>query len=63
IEDTNYDESYSDFDEPATEIENLSILNFGIDAYQDIKNKILQKNSNNENEDYNLNDTTEENIS
>ncbi|CAG8836721.1 23297_t:CDS:2, partial [Gigaspora margarita] len=62
--DTNYDKSYSDSDsEFVTEIENLPILNFDIDTYQDVKNKILQQNSDNENEYYDLNNTTEENIS
>ncbi|CAG8771022.1 34079_t:CDS:2, partial [Gigaspora margarita] len=38
MEDTNYDESYSDSDsEFVTEIENLPILNFDIDTYQDKK--------------------------
>ncbi|CAG8741492.1 15623_t:CDS:1, partial [Dentiscutata heterogama] len=64
IEDTYYDKNYSDSDsKSATEIENFPILNFDIDAYQDVRNKILQQNSDNENEDYNLNNVTEENIS
>ncbi|CAG8842541.1 40238_t:CDS:2, partial [Gigaspora margarita] len=61
---TNYDESYSDSDsEFVTEIENLFIFNFDIDTYQDVKNKILQQNSDNKNENYDLNNITEENIS
>src|SRR5690348_15162036 len=64
MEDTNYNESYSNSDsEFVTKIENLPILNFDIDTYQDVKNKILQQNSDNENEDYDLNNTTEEIIS
>ncbi|KAF0536090.1 hypothetical protein F8M41_009351 [Gigaspora margarita] len=56
--------SYSDSDsEFVTEIENFPILTFDIDTYQYVKNKILQQYSDNENEDYDLNNTTEENIS
>ncbi|CAG8587417.1 334_t:CDS:2, partial [Scutellospora calospora] len=64
MEDTYYDENYSDSDsESATEIENFPILNFDINVYQDVRNKILQQNSDNKNEDYDLNNATEENIS
>ncbi|CAG8608520.1 19229_t:CDS:1 [Racocetra persica] len=42
MENTNYNKNYFDSDsEFATEIENFPILNFDIDAYQDVKNKIL----------------------
>ncbi|CAG8623643.1 42603_t:CDS:2 [Gigaspora margarita] len=41
MEDTNYDESYSDSDsEFVTKIENLPILNFDIDTYQDFDEEI-----------------------
>ncbi|CAG8564446.1 1028_t:CDS:1, partial [Racocetra persica] len=69
IENINYIENYSDpyssnsNSEFAIEIENFSILNFDVAIYQDIKNKILQQNSENENEDYDLNNATKENIS
>ncbi|CAG8468108.1 9229_t:CDS:1 [Racocetra fulgida] len=46
----------------ADETENFSILNFDNDTYQDVKSKILQQNSCNENKDYNLNNELEENI-
>ncbi|CAG8643128.1 11522_t:CDS:2, partial [Cetraspora pellucida] len=48
--------------ESADEIENFPILNFDNDTYQDVRNKILQQNSCNENEDYDLNNELEENI-
>ncbi|CAG8478286.1 5082_t:CDS:2 [Racocetra fulgida] len=66
MENINYDESYSvqyssnSDSESVTEIENFPILNFDIDTYQDVKNKILQQNSDNDNEDYDLNNVTEE---
>ncbi|CAG8587424.1 18476_t:CDS:2 [Dentiscutata erythropus] len=68
MENINYNESFLDpyfsnsESESANEIENFSILNFETDTYQSVKNKILQQNSNNENEDYDLNNEAEENI-
>ncbi|CAG8582387.1 23137_t:CDS:2 [Dentiscutata erythropus] len=68
MENINYNESFLDpyfsnsDGEFANEIENFPILNFETDTYQSIKNKILQQNSNDENEDYDLNDEAEENI-
>ncbi|CAG8683844.1 997_t:CDS:1, partial [Ambispora leptoticha] len=64
----NYSNSHFDLyssnsdSESADEIENFSILNFDNDTYQDVRNKILQQNSCNENEDYDLNNELEENI-
>ncbi|CAG8800931.1 5283_t:CDS:2, partial [Gigaspora margarita] len=56
IENINCNDSDS---ESADEIENLPILNFDNDTYQNVKDNILQIDSDN-NEDYNLNNEIEE---
>ncbi|CAG8621123.1 34574_t:CDS:2 [Racocetra persica] len=62
INNVNYFDPYStDSDSKSSdEKENFPILNFNSDTYQDVKNEILQLDSDN-NKDYDLNDEIEEN--
>ncbi|CAG8730116.1 13024_t:CDS:2 [Cetraspora pellucida] len=57
-----FDLYFSDSDiESADEIKNFPILNFNDNTYQNVKNQILQLNSNDD-KDYDLNNEMEENI-